>query len=101
LVLAIGSRANDFGTPGVSEHCLTIDDLTEAEHSHQQLRCHLLARLDGGGLLQIAIVGGGATGVELAAELKHAINLLADYGSPDLPGRLRLTLIESGPRLLP
>ena len=101
LVLAIGSRANDFGTPGVSEHCLTIDDLTEAEHFHDQLRCHLLARLDRGGRLEIAIVGGGATGVELAAELKHAINLFAAYGSPDLPGRLRLTLIESGARLLP
>ncbi|GJE12400.1 MULTISPECIES: NAD(P)/FAD-dependent oxidoreductase [Methylobacterium] len=101
LVLAIGSRANDFGTPGVAEHCLTIDDLTEAEHFHCQLRCHLLARLDHGGVLEIAIVGGGATGVELAAELKHAINLLSAYGSPDLPQRLRLTLIESGPRLLP
>ncbi len=49
----------------------------------------------------MAIVGGGATGVELAAELKHAIDLLARYGSPDLPRRLRLSLIESGPRLLP
>ena len=101
LVLAVGSRANDFGTQGVAEHCLTIDDLTEAEHFHDQLRRHLLARLDGGGKLEIAIVGGGATGVELAAELKHAINLLSAYGSPDLPERLRLTLIESGPRLLP
>lgn len=101
LILAIGSRANDFGTPGVAEHCLTIDDLTEAEHFHEQLRCHLLARLDRGGTLEIAIVGGGATGVELAAELKHAIDLLSAYGSPDLPQRLRLTLIESGPRLLP
>ncbi|MCJ2133501.1 NAD(P)/FAD-dependent oxidoreductase [Methylobacterium sp. J-026] len=101
LVLAIGSRANDFGTPGVAEHCLTIDDLTEAEQFHTQLRRHLLARLDRGGMLGIAIVGGGATGVELAAELKHAINLLSAYGSPDLPERLRLTLIESGPRLLP
>ncbi|MDP4003447.1 NAD(P)/FAD-dependent oxidoreductase [Methylobacterium sp. NEAU K] len=101
LVLAIGSRANDFGTPGVAEHCLTIDDLTEAERFHRQLRRHLLARLDSAGMLTIAIVGGGATGVELAAELKHAIDLLAAYGSPDLPQRLRLTLIESGPRLLP
>jgi NADH:ubiquinone reductase (H+-translocating) len=101
LVLAIGSRANDFGTPGVAEHCQTIDDLTEAEDFHRHLRGHLLARLDRGGMVEIAIVGGGATGVELAAELKHAINLLAAYGSPDLPQRLRLTLIESGPRLLP
>ena len=101
LVLAIGSRANDFGTPGVAAHCLTIDDLTEAEHFHDQLRRHLLARLDRGGMLDIAIVGGGATGVELAAELKHAINLISAYGSSDLPQRLCLTLIESGPRLLP
>ena len=101
LVLAIGSRANNFGTPGVAEHCLTIDDLTEAESFHRQLRRHLLARLDSPEMLEIAIVGGGATGVELAAELKHAINLASDYGSPDLPRRLRLTLIESGPRLLP
>ncbi|MBE7202850.1 MAG: FAD-dependent oxidoreductase [Parafilimonas terrae] len=101
LVLAIGSRANDFGTPGVAEHCLTIDDLTEAEGFHAALRRHLLRALRDQDGLSVAIVGGGATGVELAAELKHAIDMLAQYGSADLPGRLRLTLIESGPRLLP
>jgi NADH dehydrogenase len=101
LVLAIGSRANDFGTPGVAEHCLTIDDLTEAEAFHAALRRHLLRSFRDGDGLSVAIVGGGATGVELAAELKHAIDLMARYGSPDLPRRLRLFLIESGPRLLP
>ncbi|MCJ2011106.1 NAD(P)/FAD-dependent oxidoreductase [Methylobacterium sp. J-076] len=101
LILAIGSRANDFGTPGVAEHCFTIDDLTEAEGFHGTLRRHLLRALQAQEGLSIAIVGGGATGVELAAELKHAIDLLARYGSPDLPRRLRLFLIESGPRLLP
>ncbi|MDP4025507.1 FAD-dependent oxidoreductase [Methylobacterium sp. NEAU 140] len=101
LVLAVGSRANDFGTPGVAEHCLTIDDLSEAERFHREVRRRLLAMLDGQRYLEIAIVGGGATGVELAAELKHAIDLLSAYGAPDLPGRLRLALIESGARLLP
>lgn len=101
LILAIGSRANDFGTPGVAEHCLTIDDLTEAEGFHAALRRHLLRALRGQDGLSVAIVGGGATGVELAAELKHAIDLLARYGSPDLPRHLRLVLLESGPRLLP
>ncbi len=101
LILAIGSRANDFGTPGVAEHCLTIDDLTEAEGFHASLRRHLLRALRDRDGLSVAIVGGGATGVELAAEVKHAIDLTARYGSPDLPTRLRLTLIESGPRLLP
>lgn len=101
LILAIGSRANDFGTPGVAEHCLTIDDLAEAEDFHAALRRHLLRVLRGRDGLSVAIVGGGATGVELAAELKHAIDLLARYGSPDLPRHLRLFLLESGPRLLP
>ena len=101
LILAIGSRANDFGTPGVADHCLTIDDLSEAEGFHASLRRHLLRALRDRDGLSVAIVGGGATGVELAAELKHAIDLTARYGSPDLPARLRLTLIESGPRLLP
>ena len=101
LILAIGSRANDFGTPGVAEHCLTIDDLTEAEGFHASLRRHLLRALRDRDGLSVAIVGGGATGVELAAEVKHAIDITARYGSPDLPARLRLTLIESGPRLLP
>lgn len=101
LILSIGSRANDFGTPGVAAHCLTIDDLTEAEEFHATLRRHLLRVLRGRDGLSVAIVGGGATGVELAAELKHAIDLLARYGSPDLPDHLRLVLIESGPRLLP
>ena len=46
LVLAIGSRANDFGTPGVAEHCATIDDLMEAEAFRGRLRRRLLATLD-------------------------------------------------------
>lgn len=100
LVLAIGSRANDFGTPGVVEHCLTIDDLDGAEGFHARLREHVLAALREETGLDVAIVGGGATGVELAAELKHAVDLLAGYGSPSLPRRFRLALIESGPRIL-
>ena len=100
LILSIGSRANDFGTPGVAEHCRTIDDLAEAESFRGRLRHRLLATLGSREILDIAIVGGGATGVELAAELKKAIDLLAHYGPPDMPRRMRLTLLESGPRLL-
>jgi NADH dehydrogenase len=100
LVLALGSRANDFGTPGVSDHCVAIDDLASAQTIHARLRDHALAALHHEDELSLAIVGGGATGVELAAELKRAANLVAAYGSPSLPHRFRLALIESGPRLL-
>ncbi len=100
LVFAIGSLANDFGTPGVAEHCRTIDDLTEAEGVHAALRGQLLQALQGGSNIRIAIVGGGATGVELAAEIKRGTDLFSSYTSDSLRQRLQLSLIESGPRLL-
>ena len=100
LVLAIGSRANDFGTAGVAEHCWTVDDLVEAEDFRTRLR-QAMFTAGTGGSLDIAIVGGGATGVELAAELKRAIDLVSGYGPPEMAHKLRLTLIEAGPRLLP
>ena len=53
-----------------------------------------------GGNIDIAIVGGGATGVELAAELSRMVDLAAGYGEADIRRRLRLTLLESGPRIL-
>ena len=53
-----------------------------------------------GGKIDIAIVGGGATGVELAVELSRMVDLAAGYGEADIRLRLRLTLLESGPRIL-
>ena len=100
LVLAIGSRANDFGTAGVAEHCWTVDDLVEAENFRTHLR-QAVFTAGGGETLDVAIVGGGATGVELAAELMRAIDLVSGYGPPAMARKLRLTLIEAGPRLLP
>ncbi len=100
LVLAVGSRANDFGTAGVAEHCRTVDDLVEAEDFRTRLRRAMFTPGDGAPL-EVAIVGGGATGVELAAELTRAIGLVSGYGPPAMAHKLRLTLIEAGPRLLP
>lgn len=53
-----------------------------------------------GGKIDIAIVGGGATGVELAVELSRMVDLAAGYGEADTHRRLRLTLLESEPRIL-
>ncbi|MCC2616545.1 NAD(P)/FAD-dependent oxidoreductase [Aestuariibacter halophilus] len=105
LVLAIGSVSNDFGTPGVSQHCYLLDALPQAERFHkallnQLLRLHQLGDPDKA--LQVAIVGGGATGTELAAQLHHVANLARHYGMPMMSAkRLKLTLIEAGPRILP
>ena len=100
LILAFGSRANDFGTPGVLEHCQFIDSQDQADAFNARLRAQVLHSLAEGGDIEIAIVGGGATGVELAAELSRMVELAAGYGEADIRSRLRLTLLESAPRIL-
>ncbi|PWL18343.1 FAD-dependent oxidoreductase [Falsochrobactrum shanghaiense] len=100
LFLAAGSKANDFGTPGVVEHCQFIDDLQQAEAFNDRLYTDLLRTAELGKPLTIAIVGGGATGVELAAEISQLLDIVASYGAGNLRPKLELTLIESGPRIL-
>jgi NADH dehydrogenase len=100
LVLAFGSRANDFDTPGVAEHCQFIDSQDQAESFNTRLRAQVVRSLAERGSIDIGIVGGGATGVELAAELSRMVELASSYGGADIRHRLRVTLMESGPRIL-
>jgi NADH:ubiquinone reductase (H+-translocating) len=100
LILAIGSHANDFGTPGVREHCYFIDSQSEAETFNVALRTRVFRSAVEDEPLRVAIVGGGATGVELAAELSRLLELASSYGDPGIRDRLDLTLLESGPRIL-
>ncbi len=104
LVMAIGSTANDFGTPGAREHCIFLDSRPQADRFQQQflnmyLQAHALGSNDtmppG---LNIAIIGAGATGVELAAELHHAAHEFERYGLDDIPPQ---HLIEAADRILP
>lgn len=106
LVIAVGSTTNDFGTLGAAEHCLFLDTREQAERFHSQLLSHYLrahaSQSDTTELINVAIVGAGATGVELAAELHHAAHQLAAYGLDSIhPKNMRITLIEAGPRVLP
>ncbi|MBO1326772.1 NAD(P)/FAD-dependent oxidoreductase [Acetobacter sp. TBRC 12305] len=101
LVLAIGSCANDFGTPGVAEHCLFIDNLIEANGFNEKFRMELLRAFGANAELDIAIVGGGATGTQLAAELHKALDLVRLYSFEKNPPKLKITLLEAGPRILP
>ena len=107
LVLSVGSVSNFFNTPGAKENAVTLDSLENAE----QFRLTLLKamvqvdeakRSDPDKRLEIVIVGGGATGVELAVELVEAGETISGYGLPRFKsGRdLSITLIEGGPRLL-
>jgi NADH dehydrogenase len=109
LVVAIGSVSNVFGTLGVAEHCLFLDSRTQADRFRQKLlnECLRVSRAmsqstDADAYVRVAIVGGGATGVELAAELYNAAAALRYYGLEVFDeSRLKVTLIEAGPRILP
>jgi NADH:ubiquinone reductase (H+-translocating) len=109
LVLAVGSVSNDFGTPGARENCIFLDDRTQADRFRQKLLNHCLrvsramtADPQAEAFVNIAIVGGGATGVELAAELYNSAAALGYYGLEVFDEtRLKVTLIEAGPRILP
>ncbi len=104
IVLAIGSCANDFGTPGVKEHCLSIDNLVEANAFNEKFRMELLRAFADSSELDIAIVGGGATGTQLAAELHKALDIVDPYSLHAFgktPPALRITLLQSGARILP
>ena len=107
LVLAIGGISNDFGIPGVREHCLFLENRSQAELFRQKLlnECFRVSHLVAEGAdkkVRVCIVGGGATGVELAAELFNAAAGLRDYGLEVFDeNRMDVSLLEAGPRILP
>jgi NADH dehydrogenase len=109
LILALGGVSNDFGTPGALEHCISLDDRAAADAFRHRLlnQCLIVSRQiqsdpASDAHVRIAVVGGGATGVELAAELYNSASALGHYGLEVFDeSRLDVTLIEAGPRILP
>jgi NADH:ubiquinone reductase (H+-translocating) len=108
LVLAIGSTTNDFGTPGVKEYAIALDTAGGAARFHRRLvnaciRAHAQQTPLEPEQLHVAIIGAGATGTELAAELHKTTRQLIAFGldriDPDLD--IKINLIEAAPRILP
>ena len=108
LVIAVGSLSNDFGIKGVKEHCLFLDTTSQAERFQKKLlNCMLKAHAQHSpiveGQLDLAIVGAGATGVELAAQIHRVTRLLSAYGldTIDPDKHIKIHVIEAGPSILP
>jgi NADH:ubiquinone reductase (H+-translocating) len=108
LVFCIGSIGNDFGVPGVTEHAISLDTPLDAERFHRRLvaacvRAEGRASRGESAAVDIVIIGAGATGVELAAEIRNCTHAFASYGLDYLkPERdVRLTILEAAPRILP
>jgi NADH dehydrogenase len=108
LIFCVGSVGNDFGVPGVSEHSISLDTALDAERFHRRLvaacvRAEGRASRGESATVHIVIIGAGATGVELAAEIRNCTRAFASYGLDYLkPERdIRLTIVEAAPRILP
>jgi NADH:ubiquinone reductase (H+-translocating) len=108
LVIAVGSTTNDFGIKGASEYSIALDTQAQAQKFHRYLHNALLRAQTQSeplkpGQLEVAIVGAGATGVELAAELHNTTRELAAYGLDkiDADKDVKISLIEAGDRILP
>ncbi len=104
LVLALGSTSNDFNTAGVKEFCHYLDSREQADIFQQDLlHLYLNAQHEASSQeLNIAIIGAGATGVELAAELVSAKQNFFKYGLNKIdPNKVKITLIEAAERILP
>jgi NADH:ubiquinone reductase (H+-translocating) len=108
LVIAVGSITNDFGTPGVAEHAVPLETLIQATRFNRRLvnaciRAHAQEGPVRPGQLYVVIVGAGATGTELAAELHRTAREVVAYGLDRInPERdIRILLIEAAPRILP
>lgn len=108
LIIAVGSTTNDFGIKGAREHSIALDTQEQAEKFHRRLHNALLRAQTQtepvqAGQLEVVIVGAGATGVELAAELHNTTRELTAYGLDKInPDRdVQISLIEASERVLP
>jgi NADH:ubiquinone reductase (H+-translocating) len=108
LIIAIGSVTNDFGTPGAAAFAVPLETPEQASRFHRRLvnACLRANTQDGPvrpGQLDVAIIGAGATGSELAAELHRTVRAVVAYGLTRIdPERdIHLVLIEAAPRILP
>ncbi|KAF8598884.1 FAD/NAD-P-binding domain-containing protein [Ceratobasidium sp. AG-I] len=109
LIYAVGAETQTFGIPGVRENSCFMKELSDAE----RLRTQIMDCIESAAfkdqsddeidrLLHTVVVGGGPTGVELSGEL-HDFLKEEDLENwyPDIASRLRITLIEALPNVLP
>ena len=108
LVVCIGSLSNDFGTQGVKEYALKLETQHDAKSFHSKMvnaciRAHNQAEVIHKRQLHVAIIGAGATGVELAAELHRTTREVVAFGLDriDVDKDIKVSLIEAADRILP
>ncbi|HEV8241004.1 MAG TPA: FAD-dependent oxidoreductase [Thermoanaerobaculia bacterium] len=107
LAIAVGAALADYGIPGVAEHALSLQDVGDAREIRGRVLLQL-ARADLPGLtdeevrrrLTFVVCGGGATGVEIAAEVHDLLDEELREVFPRIARLARVVLLEAAPRLL-
>jgi NADH:ubiquinone reductase (H+-translocating) len=105
LVLALGSRPNDFAIPGLAQRTLSVYSASDAERVWEAVGKALAVAAAASDpecqrrLATVVVGGGGATGVELAGELAETLPEVAP-GHGLAPGRTAVQLVEAGPTIL-
>ncbi|CAD6580551.1 MAG: NADH:ubiquinone oxidoreductase, partial [Tremellales sp. Tagirdzhanova-0007] len=108
LVYAVGCENQTFGIKGVNDHACFLKELSDAD----KIRTKLLDCVESAAfkdqpdeeverLMHMVVVGGGPTGVEYAGELHDFLIDDLRKWYPEISGRLRITLIEALPNVLP
>ena len=104
LILALGSETSYFNIPGLKERSFGMKSITEAlrlkRHLHEMFEIKSEDALEKVKNAHFVVVGGGATGVELAGELAVYIDRLAAQHQFDA-SFVTIDLIEAAPRLVP
>jgi NADH dehydrogenase len=96
LVLAMGNAVNYFGLEGMQQHSMSMDTIA----STIRLRHELTDLFKKKSHATIAVVGAGASGVELAGELQHFAHLVAERYQKKACD-VEVKLIEGADRVLP
>jgi NADH dehydrogenase len=108
LIMAIGSVTHDFGTPGAARYAIPLETPEQASRFNRRivnacLRANAQAEPVRPGQLHVAIIGAGATGTELAAELHRTVRAVVAYGMDRIdPAKdIHIVLIDAADRILP
>jgi NADH:ubiquinone reductase (H+-translocating) len=105
LILALGAEPAYFGIPGVEEHCISIRGIDAGERiCNRVIERYEETTLEGDvpeSKLTFVIIGGGATGVEVASELHSLVHdlLVPDYPNIN-PHRVKIILVDANPEIL-
>ncbi|KAJ2810775.1 NADH:ubiquinone oxidoreductase [Coemansia furcata] len=108
LVVGVGGTYNTFGTPGVEKYACFLKEMGDASKIRRRLKDAIerasfanISEAERDQILHMVVVGGGPTGVEFAGELHDLIAEDLRRWVPELASKIRITLVESLPNVLP